>query len=198
MKKFLIIVLSAIVAFCACERKAKIEVKDIVVENTISTDRQYMFLNYGKDYRWYESCVVYDNYLDADTTITIAGVSNVFQVAVKMDEQSYDTKVVAIAHTKDNSGIDVKEHAFWVGDFSLNEEEVKLTFSNAFDRLMETNLPKPHSKYVVLRKELGPINANPQYIFGNQNYQVYVDAVNGNVTEHNPVYPIDFEYSFTW
>jgi len=115
-----------------------------------------------------------------------------------MDEQSYDTKVVAIAHTKDNNGIDVKEHAFWVGDFPLNEEEVKLTFSNAFDRLMETNLPKPHSKYVVLRKELGPINANPQYIFGNQNYQVYVDAVNGNVTEHNPVYPIDFEYSFTW
>jgi len=50
MKKFLIIVLSAIVAFCACERNAKIQNKDIVVENTVSTDRQYMFLNYGNGY----------------------------------------------------------------------------------------------------------------------------------------------------
>ncbi len=198
MKKFLIIVLSALVAFCACERKAKIEVKDIVVENTISTDRQYMFLNYGNYYRWYESCVVYDNYLDADTTIMIAGVSNVFQVITAIDEHSFDTKVISIAHVSDASNEEVKEMAFWVGDDPLNESIIKLTFNDAFNRLMEANLPKPHSKYVVLRKELGPINANPQYIFGNQQYQVYVDAITGDVTEHNPVYPISFNYAFSW
>ena len=40
---------------------------------------------------------------------------------------------------------------------------------------METNIVKPHSQKVVLRRELGPIDANPQYIFGNTHEHVYVD-----------------------
>ena len=56
---------------------------------------------------------------------------------------------------------------------------------------MEANCPKPHSKKCTLRKELGPNGAdvNAQYIFGNSEQQVYVDAVTGKVSLTNPVYP---------
>lgn len=192
MRKLIIIAVAILatlsIAGCKCSKEeAVVDQQEIIVENTISTDREYMSLNYG-NYSWYETCVVYDNYFDADTTISVYGVSNVFQVVIAQEE-SYDTKVVSIAHMADVSGIDAREHAFWVGDFKLNEENINLTFDQAFARLMETNIPKPHSKNVVLRREIGPKpNVNAQYIFGNPNYQVYVDAVTGNVTDTNPVY----------
>lgn len=70
----------------------------------------------------------------------------------------------------------------------MNDELIKLTYKDAFDRVMATNCPKPHSQHVVLRKELGPKVANPQYIFGNSSAQLYVDAVTGEVRDTNPVF----------
>ena len=204
MKKFWLIFAGIILAFglnsCnSCSKTTDESVESsIIVENTISVDREYMALNYG-DYKWYETCVVYDNYIDADTTIVVEGVSNIFQVLVAVDDNSFDTKVVSIAHIKDNSRVEVRERAFWVGDFPLNDETIALTFDDAFERLMEANLPKPHSKYVVLRREIGPKpGVNAQYIFGNANYQVYVDAVTGDVRPNNPAFPDGFTYSLTW
>ena len=177
-------------AFSSCKCSSdiqEVEKTELVVENVVSADRQYMFLNYGEDYRWFETCIVLDNYLDADTTIAIHGISNVFQV-VKEEGTSADVTVISIAHVADTSGIDVREHSFWVGDVVLNEEVIKLTFDDAFNRLMETNIPKPHSRYCVLREEVGAKDINPQYIFGNDQYQVYVDAVTGDVTDENPAF----------
>ena len=53
---------------------------------------------------------------------------------------------------------------------------------------MEVNLPKPHSKHVVLRKQIGPKACNPQWIFGNITSQIYVDAVTGEVNSKNPAF----------
>ncbi|MBO7693578.1 MAG: hypothetical protein J6T10_13230 [Methanobrevibacter sp.] len=205
MKKLLVILASLALAFgvssCnSCSKPAEESVEpSIVVENCISMDREYMTLNYGGDYKWYESCVIYDNYLDADTTIAVAGVSNIFQIVTARGEESFDTKVISIAHVGNASSKEVKEMAFWVGDKPLNDEEIALTFEDAFERLMEANCPKPHSKYVVLRRELGPLpNVNAQYVFGNLQSQVYVDAVTGDVKLNNPAFPEDFTYSFTW
>ena len=193
MRKVFIILMSVIVAMmgitsCKCTHDEPVTEKaEIVVENIISMDREYMFLNYGGDYRWFETCIVLENYLDADTTNTVHGISNVFQV-VKEEEKSADVTVISIAHVADTSAVDVREHAFWVGDVVLNKEAIKLTFKDAFNRLMETNIPKPHSRYCVLREEVGAKEINPQYIFGNDQYQVYVDAVTGNVTDVNPAF----------
>jgi len=170
------------------EEDSVVSAAALVVENTVSMDRQDMFLNYQNDYRWYETCIVLNDFLDSENTdSSVFAVSNIFQYAIDRDDNSVDTRVVMFTHTVDTMAVDVK-HAFWVGDCILNEDEIKLTFNEAYDRLMQANLPKPHSKQVVLRKELGPKIINPQYIFGNVQSHVYVDAVTGDVSTTNPAY----------
>jgi len=164
----------------------------LVVERTISTDREYMFVNYGEDYRWFETCILLNAFLDEENCNpdSIVGVSNVFQAVIERGDstsQSYDTEVVLFSHAGDESQIDVK-HAFWVEDLPMNDEDITVTFKQAFERVMQANCPKPHSKQCVLRKQLGPKAANPQYIFGNTKSQLYVDAVTGEVSDINPVF----------
>ena len=158
----------------------------LVMENAISTNRQDMYLNYGQNYSWFETYVLLSDYLDEDCDGTIAEINSVFQIVTEVGN-GYDTNVVLFTNTPDTSTIEVK-HAFWVGDFPLNNEQIKITFTEAFDKVMAVNLPKPHSRHVVLRKEVGPKAANPQYIFGNKNAQIYVDATTGEVSDKNPAF----------
>jgi len=158
------------------------------VENIISMDRQQMYLQYSNDYRWFETCIVLEDFLDEECDGTVTGVSNVFQVVTDGAENSADVHVVLMSHSGDLSQVDVK-HGFWIGDNLLNDEYIKVTFKEAFENLMRANIVKPHSRQVVLRKQLGPVNANPQYIFGNTHAQVYVDATTGAVSAINPVFP---------
>lgn len=195
MKKTIFILMAAAMfsMFTACnsctqEKKSnEVSVENLVPENTISTDRQQMFLNYGGDYRWYETTARFENFFDAEATREIAEVVNVFQAVVSRDEKSFDTYVVQFKHTLDGS-IEGVVHDFWIGDSPLNEEKIVLTFEQALERLYQANIVKPHSRYCVLRKEVGPKDANPQYIFGNIHEQVYVDAVTGAVSSENPVF----------
>ena len=151
-----------------------------------------MFTTYNSDCRWYETCIVLKDFLDDENCDgTITGISNIFQVITEKDK-GYDTNVVMITHTPDTTATDVK-HGFWVEDFPLNDEEIKITFKDAYDKVMATNSPKPHSKHVVLRKEVGPVATNVQYIFGNNKAQLYVDAVTGTVSDKNPVFPTNGE-----
>lgn len=213
-----ILAVIACVSSCKCTPEKQepvepaVEQAELVVENLISADRQAMFLEYGGSYRWFETCVLLTDYLDsvgdAADTVSVAdsvsvsvieGVSNIFQAIIGDDGSSFDTYVISYAHTADTNSVE-KVHGFWVEDSPLNEEEIKVTFQQAYDRLMETNLPKPHSRHVVLRKEVGPLDANPQYIFGNSQAQVYVDAVTGEVRNYNPVFPknAQLNYAFSW
>ena len=38
----------------------------VVVENVISTDRQAMYLQYAKDYNFFESCITLKDYIDEE------------------------------------------------------------------------------------------------------------------------------------
>ena len=77
-------------------------------------------------------------------------------------------------------------HGFWVEDFPMNEENIAVSYQEAYEKLMAVNLPKPHTRQVVLRKQIGPKPCNPQWIFGNLREQLYVDAVTGEVRDYNP------------
>lgn len=160
---------------------------EFVFENVVSADKEYMSLNYGKKYLWYESTILLANFLDEENDGKIESVLDVFQVVIPVNETDTDTQVVLINHTEDGSDVDV-EHGMWFGDFVLLDEEIKLTFEEAFARLNESNYSKPHSRYCVLRKEIGPNPSNPQYIFGNTHVQLYVDAVTGDVSEESPAF----------
>lgn len=150
------------------------------VEQQLALDREFVYLNISKEYKWYETTVLFEHFFDAeDTDFALLEVENVFQAgktAVKcrhfdgQDEYSYF-------------------YAPWLGDFDLSEEGIQLSFEDAYYRMMEANVVKPHGRYCVLRREVGPKpGVNPHYIFGNTERQVYVDAKNGNVTDKNPAY----------
>ncbi len=173
--------------FANCEKAKKQEkVEALVVENTVSTDREAMFLAYGGDYSWYETCVVYKDYLDEECDGTVNEVTNVFQV-VKTDGESFDPYAILSHYTKDGHSQTVY-HSFWLEDYPLNKEDINITFAEAYERIMQANYPKPHSRNCVLRKQVGACLANPQYIFGNTHAQLYVDAYTGKVSDVNPVF----------
>lgn len=198
MKKYLMLMSVALLAVvtltlsgckgCKSEKKeAPVLVQDkYAVENVVSTDKKYMLVNYGGDYRWYETCVLLKDYLDEDCNGDIAGVSNVFQV-VTMDEGGGDSHVILMAHTPTADTIDVKQ-GFWIEDFPMNDEAINITYKQAFDIVMGVNYPKPHSRQCTLRKPIGPKDCNAQWVFGNIEAQLWVDATTGDVATSNPAF----------
>lgn len=204
MKKTILfsLLICLVMCFTACDKNkntvpndAKTDTTQVVdgqtaelnVENLVNLDKQYMFNTYGKDYRWYETCIVLRDFMDEENDGTITGVSNIFQVVFEKGNGA-DVNVVMITHVGDSTQVDVKR-GFWVEDYPMNDEAIKVSFKEAYDKVMAVNYPKPHSRHIVLRKEVGPIDANPQYIFGNSQAQLYVDAGTGNVVDKNPVFP---------
>lgn len=160
----------------------------LMVDNLVSMDRQEMYLNHGKDYRWFETEIKLNNYLDEENDGSIEELVNIFQAVVAYNDTCFDVKVYKFQHFSDGTCIKDSIDGFWVEDHPLNEEVINLTYKQAFDKLMGTNIVKPHSHYVTLRKMVGPIDANPQYIFGNIREVVFVDAVTGEVSGHNPAF----------
>lgn len=194
MKKLILftaLVLSVLMLGGCKEKKAPANLTggELVVENVISVDREAMYLAHGGDYRWYETGVQLKNWLDEENDGAIEMVVNVFQVIEEYDSTSFDTFVYKYQHFSDGRVVEDAIHGFWVEDYMLNEELIKVTFKEAFEKVMESNYPKPHSRQVVLRKEIGPVDANPQWIFGNLHSQLYVDAVTGEVSPTSPAFP---------
>ena len=202
MKKFFVILASILIAFATSSCKCTSDVEEPIngvsasVENLVSLDRQDMFQYYGEDYRWFETGVVLKDWLDEENDGSIEMVVNVFQMVEVRDSSSFDTFVVKYQHV----GEDVYQECvrgFWVEDFPLNDENVKVTFKEAYEKIMAVNLPKPHTKQVVLRKQVGPNPCNPQWVFGNIKSQIYVDAVTGEVSDVNPAFP-EFNLASIW
>jgi hypothetical protein len=187
----LIIGIATLLTVCACKctnDNTVVDEGELVVENTISTDREDMFLNYGKVYEWFETSVVYKNFLDEEAFDgTVESIVNVFQT-IKKGEDALDTDVVLFTHTTDTTVVDVVKHEMWFEDFRLNQEEINLTFEQAYERLVEANCTKPHSRCVVLRKPVGPKVTNALYIFGGPEDHWYVDAKTGDVFNDDPGY----------
>ena len=160
----------------------------IDVTETQLNDFSYMGMHY-ENYEWMESCIDMVDFIDEADTFNVSGVANVFKVIyVDSITGGFRPIVVLIAHTADTTAYEVKE-GLWVGDNDMREfVPLDVDFPTAWNRMMETNCVKPHSRHCVLRKEVGPKNCNPQYIFGNKTRQVYVDCITGDVTDKNPVF----------
>ena len=164
-----------------------VEVGELNVENLIAMDRQAMYNKVGEDYRWYETCMKLNNFLDEENDGSLAEVVNVFQAVIDRG-QGYDTKVYKFQHFADGTWAEDSVIGFWIEDMPMNAEMIKVTYKEAYEKLMAVNMPKPHSRYVTLRKQVGPVDANPQYIFGNLHETVFVDAVTGEVFDYNPAF----------
>lgn len=188
------LILSVIVSFgmysCSCNKEKNdfAQVQNdttLVVETTVNLDKQVMF-NEGKDYVWYETCVLLKDYLDDEKCDgTVAEVTNIFQV--NKNGQPY---VWMFTHVGDSLVTDV-HNSFWMEDYRLNDDHIKLTYKDAFNKVMSTNSVKPHSRNCILRNPMGPLECNPQYVFGNIEEQLWVDAVTGDVHNSNPAFPVE-------
>ena len=182
------------------------EVTGLNVEKTNALDNEYMTANFG-DYRWLECCIDGEDWMDESDVFNVKGIANIYSVVeYAPDSMSGMMYVYLIAHTADTSVITMKE-GLWVGDEPMNEynNPFKVDFAHAYDAMMKANCVKPHSRHCVLRKEVGEIDVEPIYIFGNQDAQVYVNTETGNVTTTNPVYKehgyednFRLNYAFTW
>ena len=190
MKKvfILLMAISLMFSFNSCDwfnKNKDNDKKEIIVENVVKADRDYMTENYGNTYVWYETQIFLNDYLDEECDGSFSEIVDVFQVITTTDSVTFDTKVIKMYHVADSSYIEEIE-GFWVEDMNMNDEIISVTYKQAFQLINEVNFPKPHSKNCVLRKEVGPIEANPQYIFGNIESQLYVDALTGDVTDESP------------
>lgn len=198
MKKVIAFIMTIVLAFamisCTCSNNSTVVVGDsnvavvdsMYVEHTVALDRQSMFAKgVDNDYRWFETNIRLVNFLDEEYE-GIDEVVNVFQT-VENRETGFDTVVYKFQHTAEGT-VEGFTHGFWVEDFPLNEEQINLTFVQALEKVNEVNLPKPHSRYAVLRKPIGPKPCNAQWVFGNLHSQIWVDAVTGAVASSNPAF----------
>lgn len=159
------------------------------VDHLISTDRQAMYMKFKDNYRWYETCIRLNDFLDSeDVKSDPAIVVNVFQSIIESGNGS-DTWVFKFQHLNDGTNSVDSIHAFWIEDCPLNEEALKFNYQKAFDRIMQVNSPKPHSKNAILRKPVGPADCNAQWVFGNLKEQLWLDATTGDVKNSNPAFP---------
>lgn len=206
MKKILVFLMS-VVLFAACSGCSQPQQKGLKVAGTteviidsvkapvinvdhaIATDRQAMYVNYKDDYRWYETEILLPEFMDSDSaTSNPEMVVNVLQSIVEKGNGA-DVWVHKFQHFKDGTVVHDSIQGFWIENYALNDEVIKLNYTEAWDRMMAANYPKPHSKHVTLRNPIGPISINTQWIFGNIHEQIWIDAVTGDAKNSNPAFP---------
>ena len=174
MKKSFILTLLAglIVSFISCTKCSKEDTvaNDSVVTATvidvyhaIAMDRQAMYMKFKDNYRWYETCMRLPEFFDSENVTSEPTILvNIFQSIEEFDGGA-DTYVWKFQHFPDGTVLTDSIHSFWIEDFPLNRDTIKLNYQAAFDRMMQANLPKPHSKNVTLRNPIGIVGVNPQW-----------------------------------
>ena len=204
MKKVLLFLMSVILfTACSCNNSqkdviepAKVDTTEVAltaiamdVDHIIATDRQAMFMKFGDNYRWYETEILLPYFLDSDSvTSNPEMLVNIFQSVIEFDNGA-DTYVWKFQHFADGTLVVDSIHGFWIENWPLNEEILSLNYEKAWNKMMATNYPKPHSKHVTLRNPVGPVYVNTQWIFGNIREQIWVDAVTGECKNSNPAFP---------
>jgi len=160
----------------------------LIVEKTVAADMDSMNVWYGRDaYVYYESELKLSGYVDIEDTVDIVQIINVFQVG---ETDTQEATAVQFKHIVNEKPTVRKDEGYWLEDCPMTQPMLKLTYADAFDRYMQADIVKLHSKWCTLRRPLGPNLCMPQYIFGDNksNGYVFVDAFTGNVSNINPAF----------
>lgn len=191
MKKILFLFLISLLVSCTTCTNKTLEVSELNVTNLIQSDKQIMNINHQDNFVWYETLILMENFLDEDNSGEIAEISNIFQSLG--DTVNFDTTVFKFRHFSNGTSISDSISGFWIEDIPLVDSLITISYDSAFVLINKCNIPKPHSKNVVLRNPLGPFICNPQWVFGNIHSQIWVDALTGEIRESNPAFPEAFE-----
>ncbi len=160
-------------------------------EHIVALHRQTMHkLINGKTYYWYETKYTLTGEVTAETlpTIEVSEITSTFQTFAP--ELCYRITTNAVKGTL----IPAPVPGLWIEDFDLSFAEITLTVKDALQRLSEWNGVLPTgSTTITLRKPVGPVECNAQYVIGNPFEAVWVDAVTGDVTDKCPAFPPTIE-----
>ena len=118
---------------------------------------------------------------------------NIYQVVTELDSTSFDTYVYKVQHFSNGTVLKDSVNGFWIENEPIILDEIKVSYDSACAIIASVNYPKPHSKHVTLRKPLGIVNCNTQWIFGNIHQQIWIDAVTGEAKDSNPAFPVGFK-----
>lgn len=154
----------------------------IIPEVAIAVDREWLYLNVGGTYSWFETEAYFEkSFSDSLSSFKVDRVRNIFHNVTETDG-GYSVEVFQAITTKDGTVYKSGE-GFVVGDYPINDDVIRINFAEAYQRLMESNIIKPDGHYCVLRKPVSKNVSHPVYIFGNRrSVLVAVDAVNGDVS----------------
>ena len=158
----------------------------ISFDDCMRRDLAWMDQHYGNDYRWYECGILMKSYLDEDNDGSIADLTNVFMIRSDPGK-SYDTNVVLLHHGKGGFGIFNLESKWVEEDVFMKKDQINVIFKESLIKAKSTK-PLLHTKHVVLRKQLGPNDANPQYIYGNNHGLLFIDATTGYISHDSPAF----------
>ena len=161
----------------------------INVENVISLDRQSMYMKSGGDYRWFETEILLPEFMDTENaTSDPVMVVNIFQKVIERGN-GFDTYVYKFQHFNDGTVLTDSVQGFWIENVPMEDKEIVVKYVDAWEKMYQVNYPIPHSKHVTLRNPIGPVSINTQWIFGNINEQIWIDAVTGEAAGSNPAFP---------
>lgn len=175
-------------------------VKTIVLtpENAIGCDRQTMYLRtpVGADLHWMQTGIVLTSFLtdESVTDATVMEVTNGFQTQIP-NSKGVQTKVTLITTNTMTTDSLVLDGSFWFDNYPLESKAIKLTFSEAIDRIIEANCPKPQTRCIVLRCPVGPVHIDDAYYIAGDGTpgtpMVFVNANTGEVFTENPAFNIN-------
>lgn len=140
------------------------------------------------DYQYFEASFELVSTVDSLDSFSVSSIQSIYQV---VDTVTSTPTVFVANYSFDSATVawKVLEGTFWTEDVDLRSKDVKLSPEEAFSKLIESNVVRPHSRFMVLRCPLGPVACDAQYIFGNTNSGIaYVNAKTGKVTTTDPAF----------
>lgn len=184
MKKFLMLMMATVLLLGAtscnsCKREK--QTNETSVEKFIASDYNYME-SVHEDFVWYETQIVTNEWFDEGNTVTMASVTNVFQYI-----DNGHPHVVMFKHYDGKCDTTITENV-WIEDCAMKPLDVTVTFNDAYEIMMKSNYPKPHSQKCAIRKSVGWYGSSAQYAFGNIENSLYVDAQTGDVSLYDPAF----------
>ena len=176
------------------DEKKEVKVLTLTPERVISTDRETMFLRTPKHamLKWMESSATLTDFLSSENAdkATFMEVTNGFQTQWG-DEKSMDVKVTQIT-TNTMSTDSLVRSAFYLDNYPLNDKEIKVTFAEAVQKILQANCPKPQTKVLVLRSPIGPADVGDAYYIAkdmsDDDFVVFVNARTSEVTTYDPTW----------
>lgn len=137
-------------------------------------------------YQWRNSRVLLND------TVTMENIDDLHVVAVNdvffyWDSQKGPMVQYINSHVKQGVQIPYPINDVWIEDADMSDKPIKLSAEEALMRLKEWNgiLPKD-CNFIILRLPVGPNDCNPQWVFGDVDDVLFIDAVTSEIREHDP------------